>query len=490
MATCPQCGRKLHLYDWRPECPDCKTNLIYFDSNQRLLDESEKAEKEHAAFQPRIDRAKASTIGTNKGRLRLILFFLPLLALLIPVFSVTVNGQKSHYNIVGIISFMTNSDLGKVFGLISPIVIAVILILLLAVLALAFAISQVAAGTKKGLTRNVVYSCVSIIVALASVVSLFMFTAKPAKSYAALLLNETEYSLRQGSQKNVDKLTGKIGSVFHMNGVNTHVLERAIANGEDAAAAALDRGYTPEELDALTKAIDDGKALLSQENVKLGKLSEASVAIAKAVSQYNDLETAVRFASPIKNNGEYSENSYTDLENAVKTGQEYLEKLTRGEPIVDTKMPTGEDKAEEDINNETLLKCASAVASIKTAQAGLVDVSDLAGPAQRLEAAVADGSIARNEDGNINASVGAGMFVLLALLGVQLANQILIRRNGFEIRYTPTYIGGLPSEEYYSYIEQGMRKEEIQRKMLIALAELEYEQDLELAEETKGDETA
>ena len=36
MATCPKCGKKLRLYHWRPECPACGVNMIYFASNERL----------------------------------------------------------------------------------------------------------------------------------------------------------------------------------------------------------------------------------------------------------------------------------------------------------------------------------------------------------------------------------------------------------------------------------------------------------------------
>ena len=37
MATCPNCGKKLRLYQWRPECPACGVNMVYFKSNERLL---------------------------------------------------------------------------------------------------------------------------------------------------------------------------------------------------------------------------------------------------------------------------------------------------------------------------------------------------------------------------------------------------------------------------------------------------------------------
>lgn len=32
MAVCPHCGRKLRIYDRRPECPGCGVNLNYFDA--------------------------------------------------------------------------------------------------------------------------------------------------------------------------------------------------------------------------------------------------------------------------------------------------------------------------------------------------------------------------------------------------------------------------------------------------------------------------
>ena len=52
MATCPKCGRKLKLTQWRPECPGCGVNMVYYDSNERLIVEAEKAEVEHAKSQP------------------------------------------------------------------------------------------------------------------------------------------------------------------------------------------------------------------------------------------------------------------------------------------------------------------------------------------------------------------------------------------------------------------------------------------------------
>ena len=93
MAVCPKCGEKLRLYHWRPECPACGVNMIYYNANERLLAETEQAEIEHAKSQPGIDRAKASFFGSAPAIARLVLSVLPLGALFLPL-GRTAGGQK------------------------------------------------------------------------------------------------------------------------------------------------------------------------------------------------------------------------------------------------------------------------------------------------------------------------------------------------------------------------------------------------------------
>ena len=131
MAVCPHCGRKLRLADWRPECPGCGVNLIYYDSNRRLLDESEKAEKEHALFQPRIDRAKAAYAGSWKAILRIVLTLLPIGALFLPTIKLTGNSMNpdNSANAIGIFGYIGDNNIGKVLGSgMAGIVIAVFLL--------------------------------------------------------------------------------------------------------------------------------------------------------------------------------------------------------------------------------------------------------------------------------------------------------------------------------------------------------------------------
>ena len=44
MANCPKCGYKLKFTDFRPECPGCGVNLMYYNHQERLAEDADKAE--------------------------------------------------------------------------------------------------------------------------------------------------------------------------------------------------------------------------------------------------------------------------------------------------------------------------------------------------------------------------------------------------------------------------------------------------------------
>lgn len=113
MATCPNCGRKLRLTDWKPECPGCGTNLNYFNSNKNLLEESEASEAEHARFQPKIDRAKAAYAGSKFAIIRIILTLLPIGALFLPLCK---NAAGESANVLKIYSIINEAGIGNVLG--------------------------------------------------------------------------------------------------------------------------------------------------------------------------------------------------------------------------------------------------------------------------------------------------------------------------------------------------------------------------------------
>lgn len=478
MAKCPNCGRKLHLTDWRPICPDCGVNLNYFKAKEKLIEESEKAEIEHARFQPKVDRGKAATIGTKTGIVRMVLFLVPVLSLLLPIFGITVSGSKKSYNAIDIYNVFSAVDTGKILSSISPLILAVAFVAVPAVCCVVFTLLQITAGKPKGLTRNIVLSCVSLALVGASLGSIFAFAANPADDYAGIVINEAQVALGKG-QGDVDKAAQKILNIFNDKTVDTARLEKAVAYGEAAFASADAVGYTAEQLAALKDAVKAGKDLLGGD-VSAEEVRDASAAIIGATAVYADLETAVKYAALIENDGSISENSFASLTAAIESANEALAILAKGEPIVELTKQNGEiEKTAEEIEADTADKIEEIKNNINNAIVSLTDVSTLNAQLEKLNAAVEDGSIA---SADIKASAGIGEFVFIILLLVQLANNIRIKKKGFEVKYTQCLIGGLPSEEYFGYIEQGMPLYEIREKMVAVLTVMQNEVRAQAAE--------
>ena len=90
-SFCPKCGYKLSMIDIKPECPVCNVNLVYYGMEESLSKEADRAEFEHAAGQPAMDRFKTSTIGNIYSIIRMVLSILPLVATLVPMGKVVVS---------------------------------------------------------------------------------------------------------------------------------------------------------------------------------------------------------------------------------------------------------------------------------------------------------------------------------------------------------------------------------------------------------------
>ena len=198
MANCPKCGRKLHLYDWRPECPDCHVNMVYYKANEKLLADSEAAEIEHAKSQPGIDRAKAAFFGSPLAIIRIVVSLLPIGGLFLPLCKVS---DKS-INAIGVVNYIQSHPIGAIFGNAvkgDMISLSVAGLLLSVVMILACLICLFMSLGKHGKQRNFIMNLVMLLGALTSAIA-FAVSGSGALGigafvYIALLLAIMIYNL-------------------------------------------------------------------------------------------------------------------------------------------------------------------------------------------------------------------------------------------------------------------------------------------------------
>lgn len=189
MAKCPKCGRKLTLFDWKPNCPGCGVNLVYYGMEERLLDEADAAEAEHARLQKRIDRLKASFIGSKLTIARIVLSILPIATLLLPLCSVTYSGPfienvTKNIGLIELINIITSLDIDALLtmtgsGIVGTSFIgyagALVCLLLSVVFIIVSLLMLMLACSPKGNPRNITLNIITIVIAAASPVFFNIF---------------------------------------------------------------------------------------------------------------------------------------------------------------------------------------------------------------------------------------------------------------------------------------------------------------------------
>jgi hypothetical protein len=190
MAKCPKCGYKLKFTDWKPNCPKCGINLNYYGLEEKLQEEADVAEVEHAKIQKKIDRLKASFVGSPLTIARIFLSVLPLGMLMLPLCKLSYTGPSFEakgeavnivkvYNTVSSLDFdalttlMRSGTVGKGF---IGYAVSMIAILLSAVMLIVSLIAICAAMDKKGNIRNIANNTVSLTLAVVSAVFFMIFS--------------------------------------------------------------------------------------------------------------------------------------------------------------------------------------------------------------------------------------------------------------------------------------------------------------------------
>lgn len=166
---CPKCGAKLSPFYLKPNCPSCGVNIVQYGFDERLENDKIRAEKEWERFDNFLNGLKMSSIGSPIAIIRLISFFLPIVALLIPVYKVNGAGINLISIIKSIISDSTSVFQNKAMLLCFISFAAVILT------SLVCAVISLFSYTKNGYKRNIILSgiqiCTFIVLSTAAVIS-------------------------------------------------------------------------------------------------------------------------------------------------------------------------------------------------------------------------------------------------------------------------------------------------------------------------------
>ncbi|MDR1928076.1 MAG: hypothetical protein LBQ33_05505 [Oscillospiraceae bacterium] len=187
----PDCNRKLKLTDWRTNCPACGTNVLYYKMEERLSADADRVELEHAQFQKKVDRVRASLVGGKLAIARLVLLFLPIGTLFLPLVSISVHApffEKSGeaINVIALVNLLSAADFGGLSGMLgSPVLGGAFVWLIVALLAFVLILLAIFAGIatsfsasgRKGIFRNAGIALGGILAASLGMVAYRQFAA-------------------------------------------------------------------------------------------------------------------------------------------------------------------------------------------------------------------------------------------------------------------------------------------------------------------------
>lgn len=153
---CPKCGAKLSPFYLKPNCPSCGVNIVQYGFDERFESDKIRAEKEWERFDNFLNGLKMSSIGSPIAIIRLISFFLPIVALLIPVYKV--NG--AGINLISVIKSII-SDSASVFQN-KAMLLCFISFAAVILTSLVCAVISLFSYTKNGYKRNIILSGIQI----------------------------------------------------------------------------------------------------------------------------------------------------------------------------------------------------------------------------------------------------------------------------------------------------------------------------------------
>lgn len=187
MANCPKCGEHLKLTDWKQHCPHCHCNIVVYDIQERLMQDADKAEVQRYYFQKKIDRMKASFVGSKLAVIRIFTSLIPLAAVVVPwlkgAFNVPFVEFKGLFTLFTLTDMLDSLDINSILNVLNtddgktPIIllaVSLVLLLLSAVLLLVRFGCLTMACSKRGKIRNYTFDILTLVFCIVATVLLMI----------------------------------------------------------------------------------------------------------------------------------------------------------------------------------------------------------------------------------------------------------------------------------------------------------------------------
>ena len=187
MANCPKCGEHLKLTDWKQHCPHCHCNIVVYDIQERLMQDADKAEVQRYYFQKKIDRMKASFVGSKLAVIRIFTSLIPLAAVVVPwlkgEFNIPFVEFKGLFTLFTLTDMLDSLDINSILNILNtddgkiPIIllaVSLVLLLLSAVLLLVRFGCLTMACSKRGKIRNYTFDILTLVFCIVATVLLMV----------------------------------------------------------------------------------------------------------------------------------------------------------------------------------------------------------------------------------------------------------------------------------------------------------------------------
>lgn len=187
MANCPKCGEHLKLTDWKQHCPHCHCNIVVYDIQERLMQDADKAEVQRYYFQKKIDRMKASFVGSKLAVIRIFTSLIPLAAVVVPwlkgAFNVPFVEFKGLFTLFTLTDMLDSLDINSILNILNtddgkiPIIllaVSLVSLLLSAVLLLVRFGCLTMACSKRGKIRNYTFDILTLVFCIVATVLLMI----------------------------------------------------------------------------------------------------------------------------------------------------------------------------------------------------------------------------------------------------------------------------------------------------------------------------